>query len=176
MRLWERIKRMVVQEFLQFGYGATLKVERVNGTVTSLSAGLLTDLKNSATPTTLAAARTLTALDSGMTFFLALATGFTVTLPAPAAGLRYKFFVATAPTSNGYLIVTNGGANIIILSVNELETDTTEDGPSDDNADTVTLVANLASLGDVLEFECDGTYWYAVGQTKLDGAVTSATT
>ena len=41
----------------------------------------------------------ITAAESGTTFFLNLAGGFTSTLPAPATGLNYKFIVATAPRS-----------------------------------------------------------------------------
>jgi hypothetical protein len=116
------------------------------------------------------------ASESGKTFFLDLAAGFTSTLPAPAAGLEYSFIVKTAPTGAAYVIATDGGANIIVITVNELETDTTEDGPSDDDADTVNLVENIALPGDRIDFKCDGTKWYAMGQTRADGAVTTSTT
>lgn len=117
----------------------------------------------------------ITAAETGTTFFLNLAGGFTSTLPAPALGLRYRFIVMTAPTTN-YVIATNGGANIMVVSVNELETDTTEDGPSDDDADTLNFVANVALPGDYVDVFCDGTKWYALGQTRADGAVTTSTT
>lgn len=117
----------------------------------------------------------ISASESGKTFFLDLAGGFTSTLPAPALGLRYRFIVKTAPTT-AYVIATNGGANIMVVSVNELETDTTEDGPSDDDADTLNFVANVALPGDFVDVFCDGTLWYALGQTRADGAVTTSTT
>lgn len=124
---------------------------------------------------TLAAAKTLTADNNGMTYFLGLAGGFTVTLPAPAAGLRFKFIVSVAPTT-AYVIVTNGGADIMIGGVNELEVDTTNDGPYDANADTFNFVANVAVVGDYVEMISDGTSWYYNGQTNADGGVTTSTT
>lgn len=117
----------------------------------------------------------ITKYHSGSTFFLNRAGGIAFTLPAPANGLNFKFKIATAPTSD-CTISSNGGANIIFVSVNELETDTTEDGPSDDDADVVTFKANVALKGDSLDFDCDGTSWYCRGQVIADGAVTSGTT
>ena len=124
---------------------------------------------------TVAATNIITAAESGKTFFLALAGGFTSTLPAPAAGLNYRFVVAVAPTT-AYVIATNAGADIMIGGVNELETDTTEDGPYDDNADTFNFVANTAVVGDWVDFVSDGTSWFFNGQVKADGAVTTSTT
>lgn len=121
------------------------------------------------------AARTLTAEDSGRTFFLDLAGGFTVTMPAPVLGFKCRFIVKTAPTT-AYVIATAGGANIMVVSVNELETDTTEDGPSDDDADILNFVANVALPGDFVDVSCDGTKFYMLGQSRADGAVTTATT
>lgn len=119
-------------------------------------------------------ARTLTAADSGSTIYLNLAGGFTVTLPAPEAGLKFKFIVKTAPTT-AYVITTNGGADILIGGVNELEVDTGDDGPYDNNADTINFVAAVAVVGDWISMESDGTNWYFTGQTNADGGVTTAT-
>lgn len=137
------------------------------------------DLMNAMMPRTsvVSAAFVMTADDMcGQTYFLSLAAGFAITLPAPQLGMRCKFIVATAPTGGDYAIGTNGGANIGVVSVNELETDTTEDGPSDDDADAIALKANLAAKGDYLDVYCDGSFWHVIGQTRLDGAVTTATT
>jgi len=123
----------------------------------------------------LAAAKTLVAGDSGKTLFLNLAGGFTVTLPAPALGMKFKFVVSTAPTT-AYVITTNGGDDIIIGGVNELEVDTGDDGPYDNNADTVNFVASVAVVGDYIELESDGTSWFMTGQTNADGGVTTSTT
>ena len=122
-----------------------------------------------------AATATLTKDHAGCEVFLNRAAGITVTLPAPDAGLRYRFIVGTAPTT-AYTINTDAGANIIVLGVNELEVDTSDDGPYDNDADIVTFVANVAVVGDFLDLYCDGTKWYGRGQTNADGGITSGTT
>ena len=131
--------------------------------------------QNTNSAETLIAARTLTAADSGKTLYLGVAGGFTVTLPAPLLGLRYRFVVKVAPTT-AYIIVTNGGANIMCGGVNELEVDTGDDGPYDTDADTLNFVASVAVVGDFVEMESDGTTWYYRGQTNADGGITTATT
>jgi hypothetical protein len=113
--------------------------------------------------------------ECGKTFFLDLAGGFTSTLPAPVAGCKFKFIAVTAPTT-AYIVASNAGADIIHITVNELETDTGDDGPWDDNADAVSFAANVAATGDFLECVSDGTGWYCDGQSKLDGGFTSSTT
>ena len=45
------------------------------------------------------ATNVITAAESGKTFFLNAVGGFTSTLPAVAAGLRFRFIVKTAPTT-----------------------------------------------------------------------------
>jgi hypothetical protein len=129
----------------------------------------------SGTAEVLSAAKTLTAADNGKTFFLALAGGFTVTLPTPSLGFECEFIVSVAPTT-AYIIAAAGGADIIVAGVNELEVDTTEDGPYDDNADVFNFVASTAVVGDRVSFKCDGTKFYGIGQTNADGGVTMATT
>lgn len=122
------------------------------------------------------ATNVISASESGKTFFLDAAAGFTSTLPAPALGLEFVFIVKTAVTSNGYTIITTSGADIIVIGVNELEVDTGDDGPYDINADSVVFEANVAVPGDYLKFYCDGTKWYAIGQTNADGGITTSTT
>lgn len=118
---------------------------------------------------------TLTKAHSMADIYLNRAGGIAFTLPAPDVGIKYRFIIGTSPTSD-CTISSSGGADIIVLSVNELETDTGDDGPYDDNADVVTFKANVALIGDFLDFHCDGTKWYARGQTNADGAITSGTT
>jgi hypothetical protein len=113
--------------------------------------------------------------ESGKTFFLHLAGGFAVTLPAPVAGLRYKFIVKTAPTT-AYTIATADSANIIVGGVNELEVDTGDDGPSSSTGDLITFVANTALAGDYVDLISDGTSWFLSGQTRADGGITIGTT
>ena len=155
MRMWEKVRNLTVTKRFSLGDGGTFEVkDNVQTLVTT---------------------KTVTAAETGTTFFLALAGGFTTTLPAPVAGLRYKFIVAIAPTT-AYIIVTNGGADIMIGGINELEVDTADDGPYDNNADQLNFVASVAVVGDFVEFISDGTSWYFSGQTNADGGVTTATT
>ena len=129
----------------------------------------------SATVETVTAANTITAAESGKTFYLSLAGGFASTLPLPAAGLKYKFVVKTAPTT-AYTIATNGGANLFRGGINELEVDTADDGPYSAVGDLISFVANVAVVGDWVSVESDGTSWYITGQTNADGGVTIGST
>ena len=70
------------------------------------------NLVPSITSKTLIAAYSVPTSENGATYFLNLAGGFAVTLPLPAAGLRYNFIVTTAPTT-AYTVVTANSANII---------------------------------------------------------------
>jgi hypothetical protein len=122
------------------------------------------------------AANTLTQAECGKTMTLNSTTEFASTLHAPLAGCSFKFIVKSAPSGASYTIVTNGGANVIIGGINELEVDTGDDGPYSAAADTITLVDGLASVGDYVEMFSDGTSWYITGQTRLDGGITLTAT
>ena len=63
----------------------------------------------------------------------------------------------------------------MIGGINELEVDTSSDGPYDANADTFNFVANIAVVGDRVKMVSDGTSWYYIGQTNADGGVTTST-
>lgn len=121
---------------------------------------------------TVAATNVITAAESGTTFFLSSATEFVSTLPAPAAGLNYKFIIAAAPSGASYTVVTNASANIIIGGVNELEVDTADDGPYIADGDTVTFVDGVSVVGDWVEVISDGTSWFLTGQANADGGIT----
>ena len=117
----------------------------------------------------------LTSAECGKTLFLGLAGGFTTTLPAPVAGCTLNFVASVSPTT-AYILVSSGGADIIHVHINELETDTSDDGVYDTNADTVNFVANIAVVGDYLKCISDGTGWYCNGQSNADGGFTASTT
>lgn len=194
MQLWESIRKLRVGEYLEvlktgylrLAYGAVIKYEATRNTVVTLTADMLETLRVNyaslfiptaqATPTVLTTATTLAATDNGRTFYLNAAAGFAVTLPAPVAGYRFRVIVKAAPTGGNYTIVTTSGDDLMVVSVNELETDTGDDGPWDDNADTITLVQNVSVAGDWVDIDCDGTKWYVKGQVSADGALTTATT
>jgi hypothetical protein len=114
----------------------------------------------------LTAAKTVTAAETGKTFSLALAGGFTVALPAPAVGLRYKFYVNVAPTT-AYIITATPLAGQAHSSTGG-------------NASSITgftgvdlrFVANVALIGDSAEFVSDGTNWYVHGFSNADAGIT----
>ena len=113
------------------------------------------------------ATNVITADETGKTFYLTLAGGFTSTLPAPALGLKFKFIVSTAPTT-AYIITTNGGDNILmgfyLDIVGEMVAITSQD--------TLNFVENKALAGDCLEVESDGTNWACKAFSKVDGGIT----
>ena len=120
----------------------------------------------------LTAAATLTESQSGQTFFLNLAGGFTVTLPAPTDGVEYEFIVGTAPTT-AYIVANASGSSgdnmigHVLSSSGALEdTETTAGG------DQVNFVANTAVIGDRLHVISDGTNWYVSARCAAAGGIT----
>jgi hypothetical protein len=107
--------------------------------------------------------RLLTAADSGKIFGLALAGGFTVTLPALAAGLRFKFIIEISPTT-AYIITSAEGTNISLVGA-------ATDGAAITIADAgfaathVNLVANAAIIGDMVDVVSVGTAGWAANAT-----------
>lgn len=121
---------------------------------------------------TVAATNTITIDECGKTFFLSAATEFATTLPTPTAGCEFRFVIAAAPSGADYTVVTDSSANILIGGVNELEVDTADDGPYDNNGDTITFVDSVSVVGDYVEMVSDGTSWYINGQSNADGGIT----
>jgi hypothetical protein len=115
----------------------------------------------------------ITAAESGKTFYLSLAAGFTSTLPAPAAGLHYRFVVKTAPTGAPYIITTNGGDNVIFGHVVERAGGAGVAGAAQD---TVNLVHNQSIIGDEISVRSDGTNWYLHGSVDVSAGLTFAVT
>jgi hypothetical protein len=125
------------------------------------------------------ASKSLVAADCGSLLMLNAAAGLTVTLPSIAdagKGWWCKFIVATNCTSNTYVITekTSADTDVIIGGVNELEVDTSDDGPSSTGCTTITFANALDTVGDWVEINCDGTNFYVTGQTKLDGSIALA--
>lgn len=118
----------------------------------------------------LTAATTLTNKESGKTYFLNLAGGFTVTLPAEEAGLEFRFIVGTAPTT-AYIVASDGANDTIVGWPSNIGG---ADSVADGNAlgDQLNFAANVALPGDMAEFFCDGTYWYVRAHAKAINAIT----
>ena len=123
--------------------------------------------------------KSLIAADCGTLMVLNIASGCTVTLPSVAEagkGWWVRFVIGTNVSSNTVVITEKTTADTDVLrgGINELEVDTSDDGPSTDGATTITIANALDTVGDFVEFICDGTNFYFYGQTKLDGCMTIA--
>jgi hypothetical protein len=119
---------------------------------------------------TLAAASTLSALDSGKVLFLNLVGGFTTTLPPVQAGLSLKFIVATAPTTA--YVITAGSAIVHGLGVSPQDAGGSVDSTSNTPATVINFVASKAKIGDSVELLCNGTNWFATAHCTLFDGVT----
>jgi len=113
----------------------------------------------------------ITAAETGTTFYLNTAGGFTSTLPAAAANLRYKFIVSTAPTT-AYIITTNSSANVLFGFFLDIVGEQVYFSAQD----TLNFVASTSLVGDFLEVESDGTNWYCTAKSGADGGITVAVT
>jgi hypothetical protein len=120
----------------------------------------------------LAAARKLTVDDHGKTFFLNLAAGFNIDLPAPVIGLEFEFIVKLAVTGN--LTVTATG-NIVKGHVLTTDVNSATDPDFDTTGvDVLTFAANKAVAGDRVRMICDGTNWYYEAACSVFDAIAVA--
>lgn len=118
----------------------------------------------------LTAARVLTIADSGKIFYLALAGGFDVTLPALASpGFSCEFIVKVAPTT-AYTI-TGATADKMAGSILS-SSGAAEDTEGAATGDVLNFVANTALVGDRAFFRCDGVAYYAFAVCSAAGGIT----
>ena len=113
----------------------------------------------------------ITAAESGRTFVLNSATAFVSTLPAKAAGLRYRFYAgATQVTGGNHTVVCTNNDNTMYGSVTVagVVVAGTVEG-------SVNFVADTMLPGDWCEVFNDGTNWYISGQATASGAITLTT-
>ena len=115
--------------------------------------------------------------DNGKTFFLNLAGGFTVTLPAIStvdAGWKVKIVVGITPTTA--YIVTEDTASDTNIIVGNVTTSTGETTAAKFNASGFTLITFVVSSGavkgDWIELVSDGTNYYVSGCTSVPAALT----
>ena len=141
---------------------------RFSGPVASDN-GFIGNITGAVAYTELTAASTLTAAQSGTTFFLNAATEFATTLPAPAAGLTYTFIVKTAPSGASYTVVTASSANIIKGQAVNAAGVAGDTGTADD---TISFVDGQAVAGDMVTVISDGTNWFAYGQCAVAAGIT----
>jgi len=135
----------------------------------TLTAPLYTELAEVVTSTN----TPINAAESGSTFYLSAAGGFTSTLPAPALGMVFRFVVKTAPTGASYIITTASGSNLIYGMFEERAGGAGLAGAAQD---TQNFVVNQAIIGDWAEYRSDGTNWYVHGMVNVIAGVTFAVT
>ena len=97
--------------------------------------------------------------DSGKVYFLSNTVARTINLPAPAAGVKYKF-INTDTSTDSSIVATGallkGGAECgdAYLTL----------------AGTTLVVEAEGAVGDWLELISDGTYWYVSGHGSHDAS------
>tara|TARA_B110000902_G_scaffold257646_1_gene326127 strand:- start:32 stop:493 length:462 start_codon:yes stop_codon:yes gene_type:complete len=117
-------------------------------------------------------AKTFTQEESGSVVMVTMTGGddAVYTLPALKAGLNFKFINCLTNAGAGDAIITSADADTIVaISV----ADSGADGAKNLLADTVTIEA-AATGGEVIEFECDGSFWYCTVVQDVIGSVTFA--
>ena len=116
---------------------------------------------------------TLIAADSGKTYFLDCGTvNICMQLPTPEAGLRFKFILATASDNEGTkdCAITTGsdsvdmGGHVSQAGAAPLEVTNATSVIAWDTSD------GAATVGDWLDFHCDGTDWYVYGSADTANA------
>ena len=108
----------------------------------------------------------LTSSDSGKTILLD-AVGEAITLPAPAAGLNYKFLVTAAVATTSWTVAATGA--LIYGSVTEAGLVQLASAET-----TITIVFTKAIQGDWFTLESDGVNWYLAGQLSVAASFTTA--
>jgi hypothetical protein len=149
--------------------GGAFKLAGTEVTATATEINMASDI--SVNTELVSSAKTISASESGKTFFLNSATGFACTLPSPALGLRYRFIVSIAPSGSNHTIVTNASANIIkghVICSADAAGDTETSG-----GDTITFASGSAVAGDCVEVISDGTSWFVRGTCAVAAGVLS---
>lgn len=127
--------------------------------------------KKSGAIKTVTGATTLTSNDSGKTIVLDAAAGATVTLPALAEGLNFRFVVGAAFATTDWVIDSAEGDNIngIVADMGS-----TVAGVPAVGEDQVNFVATAESIGDYVDLICDynNSQWLLSGMCSLNGGIT----
>lgn len=133
-------------------------------------------------------ATTLTAQQTGSTVLFNAAAGFTVTLPAPVIGLRFRFLVTVTNTSVNHKIITDAGTTFLKgepMHYVDATTPSATAGPKGFNYDGSTHIACLMNgtttgglFGTDIQVYCySATQWLISGNIICSGTIaTSAST
>lgn len=121
---------------------------------------------------------TLTAEQSGALVTLGVASGCTLTLPAPAEGMYFDVAVIVTRTSNSYKIITDAATTFLVGSVMAGDATIAQSGDVFE-ADGTTIVAVTMDgdtkggfIGTRLRFVCiNSTQWYVDGMVIGTGTM-----
>lgn len=128
--------------------------------------------KKSGAVKTVSAAESLSKTDSGKTIVLDAAEGATITLPAIAQGLNFRFVVGAAFATSNWVIASAEGDNINgIIS----DMGSTVAGVPASGEDQINFVASAESIGDYVDFICDydNSQWLVSGACAANGGITA---
>ena len=119
---------------------------------------------------------TLTAAQSGTTCLFDRAAGIVYTLPAPAAGLKFRFIATVAVTSNAYTVVTDAATTFLQGAVQLGIAAGTGSLFLGNGTSHVKVTSNGSTtgglVGSIFDVECvDGTHWNVSGQLVGSGIV-----
>lgn len=95
------------------------------------------------------------------------AIGEAITLPAPKAGVKYKFLVTAVVATSSWTVAATGA--LIYGSVTEAGIVQLASAET-----TITIVFTKAIQGDWFTLESDGTNWYLAGQLSVAASFTTA--
>jgi len=110
----------------------------------------------------IAAARTLTAADSGKVFTIDQSSAYSITLPTAAAagaGWNAKFILTTA-ASNAVEVIPNSAEDTLIGMIASADS---SGGESAESGVDQLIWASGAAVGDWAELVCDGLNYYVFG-------------
>jgi len=117
-----------------------------------------------------------TAAQSGTLFVLNRAAGTTVTLPAPAVGLKYSFVVQTSVTSNNYKVITDAGTTFLQGALSESIASGAPNVYVGDGSTHIAVTMNGTTTGGLkstrLTLECiTATLWQVTGVSVASGTI-----
>ena len=155
---------MAANESTKYTHFSNVEVGTANGGGGLKVAGVQ---QNLGAAQAVAAALTLTAADNGKTIYMKAAAGATITLPAVAAGLSFKFVVGQLFATTNWIIDSAEGDNIdgSIEVAGAVIVATAED--------QINFVNSADALGDHVVLHSDGTKWFVHGMAALTGGITA---
>jgi hypothetical protein len=119
---------------------------------------------------------TLTAAQSGSLILMDRAAGIVFTLPAPAVGLQFSFYVPVSVTSNNYKVITDAGTTLLVGSLVNVKTDLTTLFSIGNGSTHISVLMNGTTtgglIGTYLRFTCvSSTLWSVDGSNLASGTI-----